>query len=165
MPFASRPKSAIDPPSGRRWPDTQFSRVVLPAPFPPMRPTISPSPTRKETPSSTCRPPKEGETPSTTSGSAPGMGPKGGSGSPDQGPAHAAGAQGPQAEDGEGEDGEAQVVAGPRRVQFADQGQPRMEEDGVAGASLRHPRVAEQPGLGGEGEGKCGDGEEEAAEA
>src|SRR3954470_25022335 len=39
--------------------------VVLPAPFGPMRPTISPLSTPKETSSRTCRPPKRIEMPST----------------------------------------------------------------------------------------------------
>ena len=60
----------------------QLIRVVFPAPFPPISPTISPGRTSIVTSWRAWRPPKEMETPRVTSGSAPGSGPNGRSGRP-----------------------------------------------------------------------------------
>ena len=47
MPAMAWPRSAMLPRSGRKAPDIRLSTVVLPEPFGPSRPTISPAPTRE----------------------------------------------------------------------------------------------------------------------
>src|SRR5205823_9533443 len=71
--WAGRPSmrwspSRMVPPPGRKRPETTLSSVVLPAPFGPMRPWTSPSPTVKVTPSRARTPPKARSTFSTQSG-------------------------------------------------------------------------------------------------
>ena len=51
----SRPSTRSEPPSARRSPCRHSTVVVLPAPFAPSRPTISPSSTSRSTPSTTVR--------------------------------------------------------------------------------------------------------------
>src|SRR5947208_1481369 len=57
------PKSATSPSSGRLRPVTMVITVVLPAPFGPRKPTISPRPTWKSTPATASLAPKRLERP------------------------------------------------------------------------------------------------------
>ena len=57
-PASSCAPKRIEPELGVSAPDTQLKRVVLPEPFGPMRPRISPSFTSKETAFSAVKPPK-----------------------------------------------------------------------------------------------------------
>src|SRR5712692_8739360 len=52
------PRKRTEPEEAVRVPDTQLKQVVLPEPFGPMRPRISPSCTSKETALSAVKPPK-----------------------------------------------------------------------------------------------------------
>src|SRR2546422_395175 len=54
----SSERNRTRPSSGSVWPVRTFSNVVLPAPLGPMRPTIAPAGTSKETPSTARTPPK-----------------------------------------------------------------------------------------------------------
>src|ERR1700690_1677888 len=53
----------MSPSSLRNCPQTQLNSVVLPAPFGPTRPTLSPSPTSKLMSLTACTPPKDFATP------------------------------------------------------------------------------------------------------
>src|ERR1700690_668644 len=55
-PVMPRPWNFTAPLSGRTRPTTMLNAVVLPAPFGPSRPTISPAPTEMDTSSTTRRP-------------------------------------------------------------------------------------------------------------
>jgi hypothetical protein len=57
-PLMVLPLKVMVPPDGRMAPETMLKQVVLPAPFGPMRPTISPSSIWKERSSTAVRPPK-----------------------------------------------------------------------------------------------------------
>src|SRR6185503_17886239 len=58
MPTMLRPSSVIAPPSGRNAPVTRLMVVVLPEPFGPIRPTISPRCRSAEKPATAAMPPK-----------------------------------------------------------------------------------------------------------
>src|SRR5436309_10533946 len=62
-PTSDWPRKLRRPASGRQKPAMQLNRVVLPEPFGPISPTISPSRTAKSTPSTATRPPKRLVTP------------------------------------------------------------------------------------------------------
>src|SRR5215510_7451720 len=66
-PPISSPRNLIEPDVGGRAPETQLNSVVLPEPFGPISPTISPGSTSKETPLSAVKPPKRLVTPETVS--------------------------------------------------------------------------------------------------
>ena len=70
-PVISRPSKTMLPAAGRRKPLSALKSVVLPAPFGPMIPRISPVATRRLTPSSAFRPPNAIDTPDTSSSVAP----------------------------------------------------------------------------------------------
>src|SRR5918992_1231827 len=63
QPVTSDPSTTTDPLSGRSKPVTQFTRVVLPAPFGPISPTTSRRPTSRSTSLSAWMPWNERETP------------------------------------------------------------------------------------------------------
>src|SRR6185437_15639582 len=58
-PAMSRPSKTMRPASGRWKPARAANKVVLPAPFGPIRATISPAWTSRETPSTAFRPPND----------------------------------------------------------------------------------------------------------
>ncbi len=65
-PSIARPASAILPEVGRWLPARRSNIVVLPAPFGPTRPTISPARTAKDRPSTAASPPKRFTTAATS---------------------------------------------------------------------------------------------------
>src|SRR5271163_4873255 len=58
MPVVTRPSNLTSPALGRNWPRMQLKSVVLPEPFGPMTPRISPSSTANETSLTAATPPK-----------------------------------------------------------------------------------------------------------
>jgi hypothetical protein len=69
-PPISSSRNLIEPAVGGSAPEMQLNSVVLPEPFGPISPRISPSRTSKETPLSAVNPPKRLVTPATLSMSA-----------------------------------------------------------------------------------------------
>src|SRR5579864_6876794 len=67
----SAPRNRTRPAVGAMNPVTRLNSVVLPAPFGPISPTISPSRTANETPSTARSPPKVRERPATSSTAEP----------------------------------------------------------------------------------------------
>src|SRR5690348_10163167 len=67
----SAPRNRTCPAVGARNPVTRLNRVVLPAPFGPISPTISPSRTSNDTPSTARSPPKVRDSPETSSTAPP----------------------------------------------------------------------------------------------
>src|ERR1700727_2938258 len=63
MPDSAVPSNMISPSSGRNCPQTQLNNVVLPAPFGPTRPTLSPGATENEMLWTGSIPPKDLQTP------------------------------------------------------------------------------------------------------
>src|SRR5512136_1627756 len=62
-PSMRSPSSTMAPEWGGMSPEMRLRSVVLPAPFGPMRPCTSPTPTSSEAPSTAARPPKVRRTP------------------------------------------------------------------------------------------------------
>src|ERR1700722_9333178 len=62
-PFSAVPSKVMSPCSGRSCPQTQLKSVVLPAPFGPTRPMLSPARTSKEMLCTAWIPPKDLQTP------------------------------------------------------------------------------------------------------
>ena len=83
----------------------------------------------------------------------------------DQSSAHAARAQRPQCRDHEHQRDQGDVVDGARRLDRADPGEAGVLQAGVARRAFRHPRLAEQPRLGDEGERERRRCQEQATEA
>src|ERR1700739_895127 len=67
MPATSRPSSRIEPAVGAKVPDSILKIVLLPDPFGPIRPRISPSPTANETSLTAVKAPKRLRSPVTSS--------------------------------------------------------------------------------------------------
>src|SRR5262249_27856712 len=65
-PRVDTPSKRTSPTSVARNPEMRWNSVVLPAPFGPMSPTISPGATSKLTPETACSPPKRLRTPTTS---------------------------------------------------------------------------------------------------
>src|SRR5271165_4752208 len=67
LPAISRPSKRIEPAVGARVPDSMLKIVLLPDPFGPISPRISPSPTANETPLTAVNPPNRLKSPVTSS--------------------------------------------------------------------------------------------------
>ena len=67
MPAISRPWKVIEPAVGGNVPDSMLKIVLLPDPFGPIRPRISPCSTRNETLLTAVKPPKRLISPATSS--------------------------------------------------------------------------------------------------
>src|SRR5215468_3665394 len=91
-PAISSPANVTRPEVGRYMPAMQLKIVLLPDPFGPIRPTISPSSTSKETCETAVKPPKvllKPETVRRATGYSARVGARGGAGDPIGPPAHA----------------------------------------------------------------------------
>src|SRR5690349_15148307 len=74
-PDSSLPSNLIDPAVGGKVPDSMLKIVLLPEPFGPISPTISPWSTLNETLLTAVKPPNRLTRPSTTSMARPALGP------------------------------------------------------------------------------------------